>query len=109
LKDCRLPRKYSYSPLRIATVTTKEKFYSSVASDSAESEDLEIKPAETAKAIAPTNHKKPLIVELSLSLVNDKKESTNQINATIQQSDMEYLAKPVPCVSMTSSPRGIVV
>ena len=109
MKDCRLPRKCSYSPLRIATVTTKEKFHSSKSSDSAESEDLEIKPAETAKAIAPTNHKKPLIVELSLSLVNDKKESENQINATIQQSNLEYLTKLVPCVSMTSSHRGIVV
>ena len=109
MKDCRLPRKCSYSPLRIATVTTKEKFYSSKSSDSAKSEDLEIKPAETAKAIAPTNHKKPLIVELSLSLVNAKMESTNQIDATIKQSDLEYLAKPVPCVSMTSSHQGLVV
>ena len=90
-------------------MTTKEKSYSSKSSDSAKSEDLEIKPAETAKAIAPTNHKKPLIVELSLSLVNDKKESENQINATIQQSNLEYLTKLVPCVSMTSSHRGILV
>jgi hypothetical protein len=89
-------------------VTTKEKFYSSKSSDSAKSEDLEIKPAETAKAIAPTNHKKPLIVELSLSLVNAKMESTNQIDATIKQRGLEYLAKPVPCVSMTSSHRDIV-
>jgi|TARA_B110000914_G_scaffold97138_1_gene85381 hypothetical protein len=76
--------------------------------DSTGPEDLEIKTADTAKAIAPANHKKPLIVELSLSLVNAKMESTNQIDATIKQSDLEYLAKPVPCVSMTSSHRDIV-
>ncbi|MDG2339432.1 MAG: hypothetical protein P8N94_15840, partial [Gammaproteobacteria bacterium] len=35
--------------------------------------------------------------------VNARMERTNQIIATIQQSDFEYLAKPVPCVSMTSS------
>ena len=77
--------------------------------DSTGPEDLEIKTPDTAKAIAPANHKKPLIVELSLSLVNDKKESENQINATIQQSNLEYLTKLVPCVSMTSSHRGILV
>jgi hypothetical protein len=77
--------------------------------DSAEPEDLEIKLAENAKAIAPTSHKKPLIAELSLSLVNAKMESASQINATIQQSDLEYLAKPVPCVSMTSSHRDTII
>ena len=76
--------------------------------DSTEPEDLGIKTPDTAKAIAPANHKKPLIVEFSLPLVNAKMESTNQIDATIKQSDLEYLAKPVPCVSMTSSHRDIV-
>jgi len=83
--------------------------YSSAALDSAESGDFEIKLAEIANAIAPANHKKPLIVALSLSLVNARTESASQINATIQQSDFEYLAKPVPCVSMTSSHRNIIV
>ena len=76
--------------------------------DSTEPEDLGIKTPDTAKAIAPANHKKPLIVEFSLPPVNAKMESTNQIDATIKQSDLEYLAKPVPCVSMTSSHRDIV-
>jgi len=68
-----------------------------------ESEDLEIKPPETAKAIAPASHKKPFTVALSPPLVNAIMERTNQIVATIQQSDFEYLAKPIPCVSMSSS------
>ena len=76
--------------------------------DSTGPEDLEIKTPDTAKAIAPANHKKPLIVELSLSPVNARMESTNQIDATIKQRSLEYLAKPVPCVSMTSSRRDIV-
>ena len=73
--------------------------------DSTEPEDLEIKTPDTAKAIAPANHKKPLIVEFSLPPVNAKMESTNQIDATIKQRGLEYLAKPVPCVSITSSHR----
>ena len=76
--------------------------------DSTEPEDLGIKTPDTAKAIAPANHKKPLIVEFSLPPVNAKMESTNQIDATIKQRGLEYLAKPVPCVSMTSSRRDIV-
>ncbi|PCI75858.1 MAG: hypothetical protein COB20_11980 [SAR86 cluster bacterium] len=94
--DHRISRGCSYSPLRTAAVTAKERLYSSAELDSAESADFEIRPAETAKAIAPASHKKPLIVELSLPLVNAKMESINQMNATIQQSDLEYLAKPVP-------------
>jgi hypothetical protein len=47
-------------------------------------------------------------MELPLPPVKAKKESTIQINATIQQRDLEYLAKHVPCVSMTSSHRDIV-
>jgi hypothetical protein len=73
--------------------------------DSTEPEDLGIKTPDTAKAIAPANHKKPLIVEFSLPPVNAKMESTNQIDATIKQRGLEYLAKPVPCVSITSSHR----
>ena len=73
--------------------------------DSTEPEDLGIKTPDTAKAIAPANHKKQLIVEFSLPPVNAKMESTNQIDATIKQRGLEYLAKPVPCVSITSSHR----
>jgi hypothetical protein len=68
-----------------------------------ESGDLEIKTPETAKAIAPASHKKPFMVALSPPPVNARMERTNQIVATIQQSDFDYLAKPVPYVSMTSS------
>jgi hypothetical protein len=74
-----------------------------------ELEDLAIKPPETAKAIAPASHKKPFTVALSPPPVNARIERTNQIIATIQQSEFEYLAKPVPCVSMSSSQKNIIV
>jgi len=61
------------------------------------------KSAEIAKATAPANHNMPLILEFSAPPVNVSIDKANQMPETIQQSPLEYRAKPTLFESMRTS------